>query len=80
MEDLNKTNELLEKIYKRLSPGHRFLSGLLQSLGATVGLAIFLAFIGYLLSRIELVPLIGGWLSDVANEAISNVNPPTLLK
>ena len=71
---LDRTNELLEQLLKRSSLSYRFLQGLVQSLGATIGLAIFIAIISSLLSNVELIPLIGGWLSDVANETISKTN------
>lgn len=76
---LDRTNELLEKLLKRSSLGYRFAQGLAQTLGATIGLTILFAIIGYLLSSLELVPLIGGWLSDVINDAVSKTSLQQLI-
>ena len=76
-DQLARNNELLERLVKRHSLGYKFLAGIVQALGATLGLAILFALISNFLSRVELVPLIGGWLSDVANNAIGNINLPT---
>lgn len=75
-KNLERTNELLEKINKKSSLGYRFLAGLIQALGATVGLALVLAILGYFISKIELIPIIGGWVSDIINQAMSGVNLP----
>jgi len=73
------TNQLLQKLIKRRSLFHSFALGLLHSLGATVGLAVVLALIAFILSKIELVPLIGGWLSQIIDEALSNVKVDSFL-
>lgn len=40
-----------------------FISGLFTAFGATIGLSIFLAIVGYLLVKLEAVPVIGDWLN-----------------
>lgn len=79
MDNLARNNELLEKLIKKSSPMNRFSAGFFQALGATVGLAIFLAISGYLISRVELVPLIGSWLSQIIEETLNNINSSELL-
>jgi len=80
MDDkLKETNELLTELIKTRSLWYRFLSGLLQALGATLGLAIIIAILAFTISKIQLIPIIGGWLSQVVNEALSNVKLPQQL-
>lgn len=75
-KNIQETNRLLETLIKRTNLWYRFVAGLMQALGATVGLAIILAILSYLLSRVQLVPIIGNWISDIANQALSNINFP----
>lgn len=77
---LEETNALLAKLVKRTSLAHRFLAGLIYSLGATLGFAIFLSIIGFSLSRIEVIPIIGGFISDIINNAASNIELPQNIK
>lgn len=71
---LTENNELLKKLIKTKSLSYRFLMGLAYGLGATLGVAVLLAIVGFILSKIQLVPVIGGWLSEVINAALSNVD------
>jgi len=42
-----------------------FLSGLMSGLGATIGVAIILALIGFLIRHFGGLPVIGQWLGDI---------------
>jgi len=42
-----------------------FLMGLLSGLGATVGVAIVIALLGFLIRELGGLPVIGDWLNDV---------------
>lgn len=53
-----------------------FLGGLFWSLGTFVGLTILVGISGYFISKIDLIPIIGGWMSQIVQEATSNLQPP----
>ena len=60
--------EKSEKIYeKRLRTilWHNFLAGVAWGLGITVGATIFLAIGGFLLSKINLIPIIGTFVVQI---------------
>ena len=53
---------------------NNFLGGLAWGLGATVGVAIFFAVIGFIGSQIGIVPFIGSFVADVI-QFIADKNP-----
>ncbi len=72
-ENLKETNELLKKLLKKKTLSYSFLTGLAQSLGATVGLAIVAGIITYVLQHVSLANIVGKWLADVINNALNNI-------
>lgn len=73
MTAIDKNNKLLEQLNKKQSLPYRFLAGLFTGLGATVGLAIVLTLIGYLIGQLQPIPIIGSWVSGIVNEATPNI-------
>lgn len=71
-EQEEKNNQPFEKVYR--SRGKmildNFLGGIAWSLGTLVGAAVIVGIIGFLLSRVNLIPLIGSWLTQIIQEAI----------
>lgn len=65
-EDLD-IREPVEKVYR--SRGKmlldNFLGGIVWSIGAWVGSAIIIALLLYFLSKVDLVPIVGDFLSNV---------------
>lgn len=60
--------EKSEKIYeKRLHTilWHNFLAGITWGLGVTVGATIFLAIGGFILSQINLIPIVGTFVVQI---------------
>lgn len=53
---------------------NNFIGGISWGLGATIGLAIILAILGFVVSKIDLVPVIGNAISNGFDTAIKN-NP-----
>lgn len=49
-----------------------FLGGIVWGLGATIGVSIILAVLGFFLSKVNLVPIIGSFLSDVFHYILQN--------
>lgn len=58
---------------------NNFLGGIAWGLGATVGVSIFFAILAFLLSKINLIPFIGSFVSGVATYVLQN-NPNLLVK
>lgn len=65
--NLERLLRAIEKIYH--TPGYllwrSFIAGLASGLGATIGAAIVLALIGFLIRELGGLPIIGQWLTDV---------------
>lgn len=57
---------------------NNFLGGMAWALGATVGLAIIVTILGFILKNINLVPVIGNFVADVINFIIDK--RPNLLR
>jgi len=51
-----------------------FLGGIAWALGATVGLAVIVTLLGFILKNINLVPFVGGFIADIINFVIAK-NP-----
>lgn len=55
---------------------NNFLGGLAWSFGTFIGLGILTIIIGFVITRIDLVPIIGGWIAQILQDATSRVQPP----
>lgn len=69
--------EKSEKIYeKKLYTilWHNFLAGIAWGLGITVGATILLAIGGFILSKINLIPIIGTFVAQIV-EFVQQNNP-----
>ena len=58
---------------------NNFLGGIAWGLGATVGVSIFFAILAFLISKIDLIPIVGNFVSGVASYVLQN-NPHLLIK
>lgn len=56
---------------------NNFLGGVAWGLGATVGVSIFLAIFAFVLKQVNLIPVVGGFVSGVATYVFQN-NPQLL--
>jgi len=55
-----------------------FIGGISWGLGATVGASIVLALFGIILSKVNLIPIVGDFVLQITN--FVNQNNPTLIK
>ena len=53
-----------------------FLGGIAWSLGSLLGLTIITVIAAYLISRIDLIPIIGSWVAQILQDATSKIQPP----
>jgi hypothetical protein len=53
-----------------------FLGGLFWSLGTFLGLAVLTLVVGYFISKIDLIPIIGSWIAKILEDATSRIQPP----
>ncbi len=44
---------------------HNFLGGIAWGLGATVGVAVILALVGFFISKVNYVPIVGNVVSEI---------------
>lgn len=67
-DKLDQLVNIIDKTYHH--PGNlmwrSFVSGLLSGLGATIGVAVVLTLLGYLLRHLGGLPVIGQWLNDAS--------------
>jgi ABC-type glycerol-3-phosphate transport system permease component len=66
-QNLQDINDLLKKQIIRLSGWRAFLNGILFSLGSTIGFAILIALLAFLLSRFPNLPFIDQILQNLQN-------------
>jgi hypothetical protein len=59
--------EPIERIYRPLKKmlWQNFLGGIAWGLGVTVGLSIVLAILGFIISKINLIPFIGDFVTRI---------------
>lgn len=57
---------------------NNFLGGISWALGATVGLAILVLIIGVIVKHVNVVPVVGSFVSDVIHEVLQK--NPQLIK
>ena len=55
-----------------------FAGGIASGLGATVGLTIIFTIIGFLLNKLNLIPIVGVFFSDILRPVLQN--NPQLIK
>ena len=53
---------------------NNFIGGIAWGIGATFGLAVFLAVSGFIIGKINLIPVVGTFVSDTYNY-VSETNP-----
>ena len=53
-----------------------FLGGFAWSLGTFIGLGLLTVVVGYFLSKIDLVPIIGKWMAQILQDATTRLQPP----
>ena len=58
---------------------NNFLGGIAWGLGATVGVSIFFAILAFILSKVNVVPVVGNFVSGVLSYILQN-NPNLLVK
>lgn len=54
------------------------IGGLAWGLGAFIGLSILIGIVGYIISQIDLIPIIGSWLAQILQDATSKVQTPII--
>jgi hypothetical protein len=67
MEPIERINRSLKRMLL-----NNFLGGMAWGLGATVGLSVFVAILTLILKQINLVPIVGEFLSKVIEYMMHN--------
>jgi len=70
--------EKYNKIYRSLPRMllNNFLGGIAWSLGTFFGAAVVVGIIVFLLSKIDLVPIIGSWIAQIMQDATNRIQIP----
>jgi hypothetical protein len=53
---------------------HNFLGGVAWGLGTLIGVGIILAIFGFIISKIDLIPILGSWIVSISEYVL---NTPT---
>ena len=72
-EEIKKLNTVINRLYKKQSFMRSFVNGVFMGLGSVVGATLVVAVIVYLLNQVNLIPVIGNWLSQIISEALTNL-------
>jgi hypothetical protein len=69
MANLDRLVSAIDKAYHHPGPlvWRGFLVGLASGLGATIGVALVLALLGFILRELGGLPIVGEWLQGVGN-------------
>lgn len=70
MQNYDKVNESLKDIIIR-----NFMGGIAWGLGATIGLAIVLAILGFILKQVNFVPIVGNFVTQVSHYVYQQNTP-----
>lgn len=73
LSELKKLNKNISRMNSTRSFAHSFLVGIVSGLGSVIGATIVVGFIVYLLRNINVVPLIGDWLSQIFEHVLRNL-------
>ncbi|MDP2632513.1 MAG: DUF5665 domain-containing protein [Candidatus Curtissbacteria bacterium] len=79
IEEPEQSQKVVEKHYIEVNPSAKikFINGLVGGLGwgigITVGTALFIWIITFIISRVDIVPIFGQFLSDVIKSSQDNL-------
>lgn len=71
--EVKRLNKILTKMYRRSSPASAFLIGIFSGLGSVIGATLVVAIVVSLLSHVEVIPIIGNWIGQIAAAAVSHL-------
>jgi uncharacterized protein (DUF2062 family) len=63
--ETRRLNQSITRLVKQQSLPSSFLRGVASGFGSVIGATIVVAVLAYLLSNVELIPLIGSWLAEL---------------
>lgn len=70
---MESVNVNLGKLVRRQSLFHAFVSGLFSGLGSVMGATVVVAFLLWILGRLQLVPVFGAWVASVVKVVQQNL-------
>lgn len=70
-------NETIHRNRKKMIIDN-FLGGIFWALGATIGVSIILALLGFILAKINLIPVVGEFVSEITTFVLQK--NPNLIK
>ena len=78
-EKVVENQKTIEKYYIEINPSarvkfiHGLLGGIGWGIGITLGTAVLLGILGFIISKVDLVPIFGHFLSEVIKSAQGNL-------
>lgn len=68
IEEISRLSEVIIRLDKRHTLLYSFFRGIVTGLGTVVGATIVVALLAYLFRHVQLIPLIGNWLSEIIKQ------------
>jgi len=68
IEEISRLSQVIQKLDRRHTLIYSFFRGIVTGLGTVVGATLVVAILAYLFSHVELIPLIGTWLSELIKQ------------
>jgi hypothetical protein len=73
LSETEKLTNVMERIYRRQTFQRIFFSGVVAGLGSAIGATLVFALVVFLLSKVNLIPIVGDWLGMVIDEALKSI-------
>ena len=71
--EVKRLNRILTRVYRQQSFASSFVRGILTGLGSVIGATLVVGLIAFLLRNINIVPIVGDWLSDIFTHVLNNL-------
>ncbi len=79
-KEIARLNDRITDMVRDMSYTKSFFRGLVTGLGSVIGATVVVAVIVWILSNLELVPIIGVWLADIVRVVQQNLDVPSVYR
>lgn len=73
-QELKELRLEVAKLNRRYQMGPALVRGIVSGLGSIIGATVVVGIIAYVLRRVDVVPVIGDWLSQITERVVENLS------
>lgn len=73
-QELKELRLEVAKLNRRYQMGSALVRGIVSGLGSIIGATVVVGIIAYVLRRVDVVPVIGDWLSQITERVVENLS------